>query len=67
MPSDLDIWRTANLLLKQHGEEALAFAAGRAVDYAFAEDKEGAVLWRRILEAVRELQRRDRQDGEALN
>jgi hypothetical protein len=67
MPTDLDIWRTANLLLKQHGEKALEHAAGRAVDCAFADDKEGAGEWRRVIEAVRELQRRQRHDGEALN
>ncbi len=30
MTSDLDIWHSANLLVKQHGEDALIHAAMRA-------------------------------------
>lgn len=32
MPDDLDIWRSANLLIHQHGKNAAQVAAERADD-----------------------------------
>ena len=61
-----DIYRAAKLVIEQHGEEAGDFATGRAVDLLNDGDTDGAMVWRRILEAVVELQR-TRQPGEALN
>ena len=55
MVDDIDIWRAAQLLIKQHGDTA-DIAAAQEID-AFAEegDLDGAAVWRRIQAAVREL------------
>ncbi len=48
---DLDTWRAANLLIRQHGAEAEIFAAHRA-DLML--DRYGEVVWMRIRRAVAE-------------
>jgi len=55
--SDLDIYRSAKVLLDQHGEGATREAETRAESLAAKGVAEGAAVWRRILVAVRELQR----------
>ena len=70
MISDLDIWRAANLLIREHGGEAEIEAAGRA-DLMRAAlvggrldrrsklergDLDGLAVWKRIRRAVVELQ-----------
>jgi hypothetical protein len=65
--SDLDILRTANILLQNRGPEALSYAAGKAADFAFRGDQQGALAWKRIVEATRELQRVQRGDSEAMH
>ncbi len=52
MTSDLDIYRTANVLIKQHGEDAPIHAAMRADAMLEAGDLEGWAVWKRILRAV---------------
>ncbi len=52
MTSDLDIYRTANVLIKQHGEDAPIHAAMRADAMLKAGDLEGWAVWKRILRAV---------------
>ena len=65
--ADLDIWRAANLMLKQHGEDAAIAAAQRADELLASGDIEREIVWKRIVAAINELQRRDRETGEALN
>ena len=67
MASDLDIYRSAQILLKSRGEEALSYAAGRAADFAMKGDQPSALAWKRIVEAIRELQRVQRGEGEAVH
>ncbi len=63
MPSDLDIYRSAKLLIDQHGEDAPIFAAMQADKLAEAGDREGRRVWLSIREAIEELQRtRPRRD-----
>ena len=60
MTTELDIYRTANLLIKQHGEEAPIHTAMR-VDAMLEEgDLDGYGVWRRILKAVEELLSKER-------
>jgi hypothetical protein len=66
MVADPDIFRAAKLLIDQHGEDAVSRASERAEELLTAGDAEGAVIWRRILEAIDELTR-SRRDGEPLN
>jgi hypothetical protein len=66
MIPDLDIYRAAKFLVDQHGEDAPIRAAERADELLEAGDTEGAAIWRAIMGAIEELQRR-RHDGEPLN
>ncbi len=53
---DLDIYRSANILVKQHGEDAPIQAAMRADAMLEKGDLEGCAVWKRVLRAVEELQ-----------
>ena len=66
MISDPDIFRAAKLLIDQHGADAAIRAAQRADELQDEGDVDGAVVWRRILEAIDELTR-SRREGESLN
>jgi triphosphoribosyl-dephospho-CoA synthetase len=57
MTSDLDIYRAANLLIERHGGDAAFKAAQRADELLNRGDRDGEMLWLRILEAVEALQR----------
>ncbi len=55
MISDLDIYRSANLLVKQHGEDAPIHAAMKADAMLDKGDLDGDAVWKRILRAVEEV------------
>ena len=55
MTSDLDIYRSSNLLVEQHGDEAPIHAAMRADAMLDRGDLDGQAVWLRILAAVKEL------------
>jgi hypothetical protein len=56
MTPDIDIWRAANLLLKQHGENAEIVAVQRADLMLERGDRDGRLVWLRIRRAIAELQ-----------
>jgi hypothetical protein len=60
MTTDLDIYRTANLLIGEHGDQAAIEAAQRADARLEKGDMNGKMVWLRVLRAVRELQDRER-------
>ncbi len=62
MTSDLDIYRSANELIKQHGEAADIEAAMRADERLAAGDMEGETVWLRIVKAIEELLSEERPD-----
>ena len=65
---DLDIYRTARLLLDQHDgdeEAAVVDAAVRQDELLDNGDLEGANVWLRVIHAVKELGRPEPRDGEA--
>ncbi len=64
---DLDIYSSANLLVKQHGEDATIHAAMRADELLEAGDLDGCAGWRRILRAMGELQRTEPAHGEEMH
>jgi hypothetical protein len=66
MTSDLDIYRSAKLLIDQHGDEAPIHAAMRLDELHEAGDMAGRATWRRILAAIDELLRKTPEDGERL-
>ncbi len=55
MTSDLDIYRSANEIIKQHGDAADIEAAMRADEGLAAGDMEGEAVWLRMVKAVEEL------------
>ena len=63
MIPDLDIYRSAQVLVKQHGEDAPVHAAMRADAMLEAGDLDGLAVWKRILRAVGELRRAEPQPG----
>ena len=63
MTSDLDIYRSASELIKQHGDAADIEAAMRADELMEAGDMEGEAVWLRILKAVEELQSKERPES----
>jgi len=68
MTSDLDIYRTARLLIQQHGAEAPIHAAMRADAMLEKGDLDGLAVWKRIIRAVEEmLNREPPAAGEAVH
>ena len=63
MTSDLDVYRAANELLKQHGDEAPIHAVMRADEMLAKGDLDGQATWKRILQAVDELLAENRPEG----
>ena len=57
MTPDLDIYRSAQVLIKQHGPDAPVHAAMRADAMLEKGDLGGSAVWKRILRAVEELRR----------
>ncbi len=62
MTSDLDIYRSANELIEQHGDDAPIHAAMRADECLAAGDMEGEAVWLRIVKAVEELLSEERPE-----
>jgi hypothetical protein len=61
--SDIDIYRAARELIKQHGDDARIHAAIRADELLEAGNMEGKAVWMRIMKAVDELLSEDRPEG----
>ena len=66
MIPDLDIYRSANLLVKRRGEDAPIEAAMRADAMLEKGDLDGYAVWKRILRAVEEFLK-DPVAGERLH
>ncbi len=65
MPSELDIYRSAKLLIDQHGDDAPIFAAMRVDELFAAGDLEGSRVRRRLLRAIKVLT--EERAGETLH
>ncbi len=66
MISDLDIYRTANVLVKQHGQDAPIQAAMRADAMLEEGDLDGYAVFKQVVKAIEELLSKDRPDGATL-
>jgi hypothetical protein len=64
---ELDVWRTANILLKRYGAEAVFIASRRADALLEQGDTQGCSAWVRITRAITDLERKKPRGGEALN
>ncbi len=68
LPSEIDIYRSARLLIDQHGDDAPIFAAMQADRRAEAGDMEGRRVWLRVIRAMEKLLNTGSRDGrEALH
>jgi len=67
MIAEIDIWRSANLMVREHGEDAALEAAQRADAMLERGDMDGCAVWKRILKAIEELQREVPKSGERPN
>jgi hypothetical protein len=56
MISDIDIWRCAQLMINNHGEEAAMEAATMADEFLSKGNIEAQRVWMRIAKAIDELQ-----------
>ena len=65
--TDLDIYRSAQVLIREHGKGAAQEASRRADAMLEKGDMKGAAVWRRVLRAVEELRRKERREGEAAH
>ena len=63
----IDIYRTANELIKQHDEDEPIPAAMRVDELLDAGDMDGQAVWKRILAAIEELQSKVPQAGATAN
>ncbi len=62
MTSDIDIYRAANELIKQHGEDAPIHAAMRADELMETSDMDGRAVGLRLVKAREELLSEERPD-----
>ena len=67
MTTDLDIYRSAKLLVDQYGVGASLHAANRADEMLEKGDLDGQATWLRIYAAVMEMLRGERGGGEAVH
>ncbi len=67
MTSDLDIYRSAQALVKHHGQDAPIHDAMRADAMLKVGDLAGCAVWKRILRAVEGLQGAAPRAGEAVH
>ncbi len=64
---DLDIYRSAQALVKHHGEDAPIEAAMRADAMLDKGDLDGLAVWKRILRAIEEIQGTAPKPGEVFH
>ncbi len=62
MTSDIDIYRSAHLLIERYGDDAPNEAAMRADGCLAAGNKEGEAVWLRIVKAIEELLSKERPE-----
>jgi|TARA_B100002003_G_scaffold234543_1_gene248585 hypothetical protein len=56
MIEDIDIFRTAQLYIEQHGDDAIIYPSMRADEMLDKGDLDGRAVWLRVMEAIGELQ-----------
>ena len=66
MVEEIDIWRSAHVLVKHHGDDAPIEAAQRADAILEAGNLGGYAVGRRIVKAVEELLSKERPAGETV-
>ena len=54
--NERDFWLSAKALVDQHGDDAAIHAAMRADELLDEGDLDGAATWRRVIDAIKELE-----------
>ena len=67
MTPEIDVFRTANVLIREHGEDAALEAAMRVDTMLERGSLGGQRVWMRVLKAINEIQRQEQREGEAVN
>ncbi len=67
MISDLDIYQSAKIIIKQYGKDAQIHSTKRASAVLDKGDLDAYAVWKRILRAVEGLQRAEPRSGEAVH
>ena len=61
---DIDIFRSAKLLIDKHGDEADVIAIKRAMKMLDSDDMDGHAVWKRIVDAIKDMRRETPRPGE---
>lgn len=64
---EIDVWRTAHVLMRLHGDQAAFVAAWRADELFAKDDFVGSAVFHRIVRAIQELERASPREGETAN
>ncbi len=67
MVDDIDVYRSAKVVIEQSGHDAPIHAAMRADAMLEKGDLGGYAVWKRVLKAVEELLRSEPTKGERVN
>lgn len=67
MATESDIYRAADLLIREYGDMAAIGAMAKADHLSSQGDAAGEALWRRIVTAIESLQADDRPPGVTIN
>ena len=67
MISDLDIWRSAQVMVERFGENAPLEAAKRADELLGQGDMDGSRVWQRIMKAAEDLLRDKPEQGQSVH
>ena len=67
MISDLAIYRSAKVIIKQYGKDAQIHSTKRASAMLDKGDLDAYAVWKRILKAIEELKRARPKTGEAVH
>ncbi len=63
----VEVYRSASVLIREHGEDAPLETAQRADAMLEKGSLDGQRVWKRVLAALKEIQRQELREGEAVN
>ncbi len=61
---DIDIYRAAKVLMDRYGHDAPLLSIKRATDMLDSGDVDGYAVWKRIVDAIKEMERETPRPGE---
>ncbi len=61
---DIHVFHSAKLLIDKHGDEAAIIAIKRATEMLDSGDVNGYAVWKRIVDAIKDMQRETPRPGE---